>query len=447
MTRDAAAVSTPKDAFGAKTVYGATFDHLIPPGRALTGIVRDKRTGRPLAGVTVGGTATNARVTTDAEGRYTLTGFPKDKSYGLMVLAGERPPYFVTCLDVPDVAGLDPVRADVECVPGIPMRLKLIDKETGKPPKGVEVSYWPIYPNSHVREVPGYAPVHGGGAYNEGILQDDGTYLLGVLPGPGAVTVRTAQIKYRPACVDPKAFFKVEGQKPAQGMAYGDRNNLSFASGEGVGGLPQSQFCAIVLVNPPDASGPIAAEAVLERDPRREVRVLGPDGKPLAGVTPEGEGAEATKTPDVMTVSGLNPTRPKRFTFRHAGRKLVGFLLARGDEDEPYTVRLQSWGTIVGRLVDAQGQPRPRALLMTSDWGEAMNDPARGILSDIHTDDQGRFRIEGLIPGQSYSASAVGEEAQTKGFGVVIDRVMLKPGETRDLGDVRAQPTKPEADE
>ena len=55
MTRNAAAVSTPKDAFGAKTVYGATFDHLIPPGRALTGVVRDKRTGRPLAGVSVGG--------------------------------------------------------------------------------------------------------------------------------------------------------------------------------------------------------------------------------------------------------------------------------------------------------------------------------------------------------------------------------------------------------
>ncbi len=447
MTRNAAAVSTPKDAFAAKTIYGATFDHLIPPGRALTGVVRDKRTGRPLAGVSVGGTGTNARVKTDAEGRYTLTGFPKDKSYGLMVLAGDKAPYFVTCLDVPDVAGLDPVRADVECVPGIPMRLKLIDKETGKTPKGVEVSYWPIYPNPRVREVPGYAPVRASGAYNEGVRQDDGTYLLGVLPGPGAVVVRTAQGKYRPACVDPLAFFKVDGKKPGRRMTYGDRNTLFFASGEGVGGLPQSQFAAIVLVNPPDDSGPIAAEAVLERDPRREVRVLGPDGKPLAGVTAEGEGAEVTKTPGVMTVSGLNPARPRRFTFRHAGRKLVGFLLARGDEAEPYTVRLQPWGTIAGRLVDAQGQPRPKAHLMSTDWGEAMNDPARGILSDIHTDDQGRFRIEGLVPGQSYSGDAVGEEAQTKGFGVVIDRVVLKPGETRDLGDVRARPTKSEADE
>ena len=121
---------------------------------------------------------------------------------------------------------------------------------------------------------------------------------------------------------------------------------------------------------------------MLERDPEREVHVLGPDGKPLAGVTAEGEGAEATKTPGVMTVSGLNPARPRRFTFRDAGRKLVGFLLPR-DEDEPYTVRLQPWGTISGRLVNAQGQPRPRAHLMTSNWEAAMNDPAHGILSDI----------------------------------------------------------------
>ena len=45
--------------------------------------------------------------------------------------------------------------------PGIPMRLKLIDKETGKPVTGADVAYWPIYPNSHTREVPGYAPVRG----------------------------------------------------------------------------------------------------------------------------------------------------------------------------------------------------------------------------------------------------------------------------------------------
>ena len=79
MTRNAAAVSSPKDAFAARTVYGATFDHLIPPGRALTGVVRDKRTGRPLAGVGVGGTETNARTTTDAEGTLHAARIPQGR--------------------------------------------------------------------------------------------------------------------------------------------------------------------------------------------------------------------------------------------------------------------------------------------------------------------------------------------------------------------------------
>ena len=442
MTRDASPVSSPKDAFAAATIYGARFDHLIAPGRALTGVVRDKKTGKPLAGVSVCGSQTNARATTDAEGRYTLPGFPKGKSYGLMVLGDRRPPYFVTCRMVPDTAGLGPLRADVECVPGIPMRLKLIDKETGRPAAGAEVAYWPLNPNPHVREVPGYAPVNGSGPYNQGIRQDDGSYLLGVLPGPGAVVVRTAQGRHRPACVDPGAFFKDQETKPGSGMVYGDRNTLYFAAGEGWGGMPQEQFSAIVLVNPPEDSAPITAEAVLERDPRREVRILGPDGQPLAGVVPDGEGAEATKTPGVMTVSRLNPARPRRFHFLHPGLKLVGFLLARGDEAAPYVVRMQPWGTIAGRLVDAEGRPRPKAYLMTSDWEAAKGDPARGIMASLHTDDEGRFRLEGLVPGQSYSANAVGDEAQKNGFGAVIDRVVLEPGETRDLGDVRAREIK-----
>jgi RNA polymerase sigma factor (sigma-70 family) len=443
MTRNAATVSSPPVAVAATTIYGATFDHLVPPGRAITGVVRDKRTGKPLAGVEVCGDGTNARVTTDADGRYTLPGFPKGKSYPLSVLAGWKSPYFVTCAKVPDSAGMAPIRFDVECVPGIPFRLKLIDGATGKPVKGAEVSYGPIYPNAHAREVPGFAPLNAIGPYNTGIPQADGTYLLGVLPGPGGVFVRTAEGLYPPACVDSKAFFnpgkdKQPGKRSPR--VYGDKNTIFIASGEGFNDSPQSQYSAIVLINPPDDSGPMTAEAVLRRDQKREVRVLSPEGAPLAGVTAEGEGAEATTTPGVMTIGGLLPQRPKRFIFHHDARKLVGSLIARGDEAAPYTVKLQPWGTIAGRLVDAQGKPRPRVHLMTSDWQKALIDPARGVIfSGQKTDDEGRFRYDRLVPGQAYSANAVGEEAAKGGFGVVIDRIVLKPGETRDLGDVQSR--------
>jgi RNA polymerase sigma factor (sigma-70 family) len=452
MTRKAATVSTPPGTFAAKTIYGASFDHLIPPGRALTGVVRDKRTKQPLVGVAVVGKKTNAHAITDAEGRYTLPGFPKDKSYALIVLAGQKAPYFVTCLSVPDTAGMAPIQADVECVRGIPMRLKLIDKtsDTVKPVTGADVFYEPVYPNSHFRDVPGYAPVQGHGRYNSGIAQSDGTYLLGVLPGPGAVFVRTAEGKYRPACVDPQAFFQaVVVSKPGErsNQIYGDRNTIFVAARGGKGASLQDLYNAIILVNPPDDSGPLAVEAGLQPDRKHEVHVLGPDGRPVAGVTGHNhwgligyEGIEATKKPGVMAISRLNPMRPKRFTFRHDGKKLVGSLIARGDEAEPSTVRLQPWGTIAGRLVDAQGKPRPGVGLLTPDWQESMANPAFGLLpAGLKTDAEGRFHVEGLVPGQEYSGDAVGVEAVEGGFGVVIDRVVLKPDETRDLGDVRSR--------
>ncbi len=81
----------------------------------------------------------------------------------------------------------------------------------------------------------------------------------------------------------------------------------------------QDQYDAIILVNPPDDSGPLTAEAVLVPDRKRAIHILGPDGMPVAAVAvhnsagPFGyESLEATKTPGVMTISRLNPMRPKR---------------------------------------------------------------------------------------------------------------------------------------
>ena len=82
---------------------------------------------------------------------------------------------------------------------------------------------------------------------------------------------------------------------------------------------------------------------------------------------------------------------------------------------------------------------------MTVDWERALADPARGVILHIaETDREGRFRYEKLVPGQAYSANAVGEQAQKGGFGVVIEHVVLKPGETKDLGDVQSRLDQPE---
>ena len=58
-----------------------------------------------------------------------------------------------------------------------------------------------------------------------------------------------------------------------------------------------------------------------------------------------------------FVVKGL-PTGPYRLDFFHRGRKLAGSLVLKGDETGDLTVKLQPWGTVVGRVVDEDGKPR-----------------------------------------------------------------------------------------
>ena len=74
-----------------ETYYGAEFRHAAAPTKPIVGVVRDKDTKKPLAGFTVRSLALATgpysyqefdlvRTTTDAQGRYRLTGMPKARA-------------------------------------------------------------------------------------------------------------------------------------------------------------------------------------------------------------------------------------------------------------------------------------------------------------------------------------------------------------------------------
>jgi hypothetical protein len=99
MTRPAPTIvpGDPYVRFGRSVFHGATFDHAAAPTRPVVGVVRDKDTGKPLAGVTVqarirSDLATDLylylRATTDAEGRYRLVGLSREGEHRLQFLPG-----------------------------------------------------------------------------------------------------------------------------------------------------------------------------------------------------------------------------------------------------------------------------------------------------------------------------------------------------------------------
>src|SRR5262249_14101811 len=133
-------------------------------------------------------------------------------------------------------------------------------------------------------------------------------------------------------------------------------------------------------------------------------------------------------------IPGVDPKHPRSFFFRHPGRNLGAAVVFTGDEPMPVTVRLQKCATLTGRLVDEDGLPRPG-------WGASYLHKGQlningGVVYDIQgTSKDGRFRMEGVIPGLKIGLNAgngPGSPDQR-----LVPELTLKAGEVRDLGDLK----------
>src|SRR5262249_12504590 len=82
----------------------------VDVARPIRGMVRDKKTGKPVAGVEVSGTCTTHRAHTDKEGRYELLGYAKNsRGYSVTFNPAEGQPYFRVSFGLPDTPGITPI--------------------------------------------------------------------------------------------------------------------------------------------------------------------------------------------------------------------------------------------------------------------------------------------------------------------------------------------------
>jgi hypothetical protein len=133
---------------------------------------------------------------------------------------------------------------------------------------------------------------------------------------------------------------------------------------------------------------------------------------------------ENLKTAD-FTVYGVTAARPRRLMFVHEGLRLAGSREVRGDEQGPITIKLEPWATVTGRLITADGLPRADV-----DFYFAV----APLKQPNRPDKDGKFRLEGLVPGLRYG---MGARVGTRVVGDVFRDLILRPGETKDLGDVQ----------
>src|SRR5262249_15806976 len=134
-----------------------------------------------------------------------------------------------------------------------------------------------------------------------------------------------------------------------------------WAEGGQFRGLPPvtDDYNAKVLLEPGKKEERLVRDVALERGQERNGRVVGPDGKPLAGVRLDGRTNHGpTSERGEFTLRRINPKAPQELIFHHKGKNL-GFLLKELPDEKagPLIVKLLPCGSVSGRFVDQDGKP------------------------------------------------------------------------------------------
>jgi RNA polymerase sigma factor (sigma-70 family) len=407
------------------TVYGATFERVIPPGKAVAGTVREKGTGKPLAGIRV--SCGRCAATTDAEGRYRIDGPRKKPEYGVSAFGV---PYFDATKNVADTPGFELVKADFELERGLALRGHVFDKVTGKPVEAT-ITYLAFADNPYLKTVSGVGP--------GGYVRDDGSFAFTGLPGPGVLAVIADGDDYLK--VAPDAGWKlVPGINWVPGVAH-----------------------AFVRIDPSEKDAK-SATFDIRLEPAKSVNlsVVGPDDKPLSGYYAAGLTGSARnnfshmvpRESPTVTVRGLDTRRPRTVVLYSAEKKLGKALVVRGDEADSLRVRLESLGGLTGRILDAAGRPLSglhvrAAFDRTGDEFDRLpvqffitrGTWAAKLEGETTTDADGKFCLDGLLPGLKYTL-VVSEDGSDDPDRLVIRRDGVAPGGAgghQDLGDLRSK--------
>jgi hypothetical protein len=258
---------------------------------------------------------------------------------------------------------------------------------------------------------------------------ENGEYQIAVIPGRGILGARFGNDTYRRGV----GFEKIKGLKePLPGMFSANPYPL----------YPRN-LNTLVEINPKLGEEFVRTDIELDRGRTLKGQLVGPDGTAVAGALMMG--AEEDPTPSWsdhplpsagFEVHSLGSRDKRGLLFYHEAKQLAGAYVVKPDEEGPVTIRLERCGTLTGRLVDGDGLPLAGAQMtcgLPYEGGDARFEKG-SLPSAIKTDQDGRFRVSGLVPGLKYSLGV------TKGrmnLGEALKNVITKAGETKDLGDIK----------
>jgi len=171
-------------------------------------------------------------------------------------------------------------------------------------------------------------------------------------------------------------------------------------------------------------------------------RVEDPDGKPVTGVVVAGLSSvweeAVTLSEPTFTVRAIGPQQPRVLVFVHPERKLFATPTVTGREKE-LIVRLQPGGTLTGRVVDKDGQPKAGVgvrVRYLDGAADVIGPRQNSRWPAAKTDAEGKFRIEHVAPGRKFAISGI-IDLSTMDL-IEVRGLSVESGKTRDLGDLKS---------
>ncbi|HEY3963357.1 MAG TPA: hypothetical protein VGM05_02295 [Planctomycetaceae bacterium] len=410
------------------TLNGSGFTAELEQGVALRGQAVSVVWGsnKHAAGVTVALANHNdpegmsgQRFTTDAEGRFELTGLAnRPEGYELAFMGSFAAPWRGHRETI-----FSGTENRVQLMPAVPYRLKLTDPQGN----AVDRKVYSIV----VQQVPGSIYREAKERFNVPELVSPGVY-RGIVPtGPAAVLVERHKSD-RPAAVHPKAFFapgRTDWTLEEERFAYGDDwrivgAGVSVTDRLAANGNPlyeQLDLAAAVLTNARAEDNLLELTAVVRSDPPVEVTLVDEAGQPVekARVVRQLTRYNAEGLPATFSVYGLHPERAEFLTFRQAERGLIATLTAVRT-GEPVKVVMQPAATLRGRFVDKSGA-------LNFDFGARI--VSAGVMPDTY------------VAGRMYNITATPGERHGEFELVVPPGVELRGEFVRKIPDWRTRPT------
>jgi hypothetical protein len=322
---------------------------------------------------------------------------------------------------------------DFELERGLGIRGRVFNKVTGKPVVA-SVMYHAFADNPHLKRISSLN--HDGGS------GEDGSFHITGLPGPGILWVLAHEDDFVKLDAD-RTWKLIPGIITAPPVAH-----------------------ACIRIDPKE-NDPQSATFEIGLEPAKAVTVsvVGTDGQPfrgyfVAGLTATPRNTSAWLMPQAsptFTVRGLSANRPRMVVVYSAEKKLGKAQAVRGDEAGAITFRLEPLSSLTGRVLDSEGRPCAGIHVQATLDGKGDNGatlPVQFFLTSAtwaaklepkgRTDADGKFRLDGLLPGLKYTLF-VSEDGSADSDRVIVRRAGISPpaaGRNENLGDLQRQKSR-----